>query len=98
MLALSYRLQLPVPERTRKTKGKIRISRPKNYSTKFPKRETVKEVTENDYYLLPSMIRHLEVRKAYLRKPVQADIDGVVNATPGNQTDVIIAVSVSGVP
>jgi hypothetical protein len=55
------------------------------------------EKTETDYYLLLSMIRRSNIGKAYLRKTVQADIDGVVNATPGNQTDVIIAVSVSGV-
>jgi hypothetical protein len=55
------------------------------------------EKTETDYYLLLSMIRRSKIGKAYLRKTVQADIDGVVNAMPGNPTDVIIAVSANGV-
>ena len=52
----------------------------------------------NDSCPLRRMIRHLEVKKAYLRKTVQVDTDGVVNVMPGNPIDVIIAVSVSGVP
>jgi hypothetical protein len=54
-------------------------------------------VMENGYCLFPRMIRYPEVEKAYLQRTVQADIDGVVNAMPGNPIDVIIAVSVSGV-
>jgi len=56
------------------------------------------EVMENDYCLRPSTIHQLEVKKAYLQRTVQVDIDGVVNVMPGNPIDVIIVVSVSGVP
>jgi hypothetical protein len=86
-----------MPGRTRKTKEKIRISRLKGYSTRSQGREMEEEVMENDCCLLPSMILHLEIGKAYLRKTVQADIDGVVNAMPGNPIDVITVVPVSGV-
>jgi hypothetical protein len=58
---------------------------------------TVPEEMKSDYCPLPSMILHLGVGRAYSRRTVQADIDGVVNAMPGNPIDVIIAVSVSGV-
>ena len=61
-------------------------------------REMMTEVMENGYCLFPRMIRFPGVEKAYLQRTVQADIDGVVNAMPGNLIDVIIAVSVSGVP
>jgi hypothetical protein len=95
--ALSYRLQLPMPGRTRKTKEKIRIPRSKGHRTRYQKGEPVTEGMESDCCLLPRMIYHLEVEKACLQRTVQADIDGAVNATPGNPIDVIIAVSVSGV-
>jgi len=54
------------------------------------------EEMENDFCPFRMMIRHLKVKKAYLRKTVQVDIDGVVNAMPGNPIDVIIVVSASG--
>jgi hypothetical protein len=86
-----------MPGRIRKTKKKIRTSRLEGQSTRCQEREMVTEVMENDYCLVPSLIRPSKLEKAYLRKTVQADIDGVVNAMPGNPIDVIIAVSVSGV-
>jgi hypothetical protein len=86
-----------MPGRIRKTKKKIRISILKGHLTRCQEREVVTEVMENDYCLTPNLIRPSKVEKAYLRKTVQADIGGVVNAMPGSPTDVIIAVSVSGV-
>jgi hypothetical protein len=87
-----------MPGRTTRMVKDYPPSRSKGPPTRLEKNETVTAVMETDYCLLPSTIRYFEVEKAYLRKTVQADIDGVVNAMPGNPIDVIIAVSVEGVP
>ena len=54
-------------------------------------------VTKTACLLLRSETQVPIIEKAYLQRIVQVDIDGAVNAMPGNPIDVIIVVSVSDV-
>jgi hypothetical protein len=86
-----------MPGRTTRMVKDYPPSRSKGPPTRLEKRETVTEVMSNDYCLLLSTMIQLEVERAYVRRTVQADIDGVANVMLGSPTDVIIAVSVEGV-